>query len=69
MKKISSLALLVCSFAAPLYGCSAETPQASEEVKKQVMGRKPTAEELEKAMAPAREAHQKAMEKMQTGSK
>jgi len=37
-----------------LAGCqSSSTPQASEDVKKQLLGRKPTAEEMSKAMGNA----------------
>lgn len=34
-------------------GCQTSTPQASEEVKKQVLGRQPTEEEMRKAMGSA----------------
>ena len=36
-----------------LAGCQASTPEASPEVKKQLLGRQPTAEEMSKAMGNA----------------
>lgn len=47
MKTVSILVILL---GITLLGCDSSTPQATPDVKKQMLGRKPTAEELAKAM-------------------
>ncbi len=45
--------IVLSAIAAFMCGCQSSTPQASEEVKQQVLGRKPTNEELQQAMSKA----------------